>query len=55
MHGFEIISWLEDSLRRYLAVETPRCSRRYTGWRERALIIAEWGVTKNGLVRATTR
>jgi len=48
MHGFEIISWLEDRSGGYLAVGDAALLQALHRMEERALIVAEWGVTKNG-------
>ncbi|MDB4893383.1 MAG: transcriptional regulator, PadR-family [Gemmatimonadetes bacterium] len=48
MHGFEIISWLEDRSAGYLAVGDAALLQALHRMEERKLIVAEWGMTKNG-------
>jgi transcriptional regulator len=48
MHGFEIISWLEDRSDGCLAVGDAALLQALHRMEERDLIAAEWGVTKNG-------
>jgi transcriptional regulator len=48
MHGFEIICWLEERSDGYLAVGDAALLQALHRMEERALIVAEWGMTKNG-------
>jgi PadR family transcriptional regulator PadR len=47
MHGFEIISWLEDRSDGRLSVVDAALLQALHRMEERRLIVAEWGVTKN--------
>ena len=47
MHGFEIISWLEDRSDGRLAVFDAALLQALHRMEERKLIAAEWGITKN--------
>ena len=48
MHAFEITSWLEDRSAGRLVVEDAALLQALHRMEERKLIVAEWGVTKNG-------
>src|SRR6476646_9906553 len=48
MHAFEITSWLEDRSSGRLVVEDAALLQALHRMEERQLIVAEWGVTKNG-------
>lgn len=47
MHGFEIVSWLEDRSDGRLAVDDAALLQALHRLEERKLLAAEWGVTKN--------
>jgi PadR family transcriptional regulator, regulatory protein PadR len=47
MHGFEIISWLEDRSGGRLAVVDAALLQALHRMEERRLLSAEWGITKN--------
>src|SRR3984893_12658887 len=47
MHGFEIISWLEDRSDGRLSVVDAALLQALHRMEERRLIVAEWGVTRN--------
>ena len=47
MHGFEIVSWLEEQSGGSLAVEDAALLQALHRMEERKLIVAEWGVTRN--------
>src|SRR6185312_5968056 len=47
MHGFEIVSWLEDRSGGRLAVDDAALLQALHRLEERKLLGAEWGVTKN--------
>jgi transcriptional regulator len=48
MHGFEIITWLEERSGGHLAVGDAALLQALHRMEERQLIAAEWGVTRNG-------
>src|ERR1043166_216663 len=48
MHGFEIISWLQERSRGRLTVVDAALLQALHRMEERKLIAAEWGVTSNG-------
>jgi PadR family transcriptional regulator len=48
MHAVEIASWLEDRSDRRVVVDDPAMLQALHRMEERKLIVAEWGVTKNG-------
>lgn len=48
MHGFEIISWLEDRSGGRIDVTDAALLQALHRLEERELIAAEWGVTQNG-------
>jgi transcriptional regulator len=48
MHAFEITTWLEDRSSGRLVVEDAALLQALHRMEERQLIVAEWGVTKNG-------
>ena len=48
MHGFEIISWLEDRSDGYLAVGDAALLQALHRMEERDLLAANWGMTENG-------
>ena len=47
MHGFEIISWLEERSDGRLSIVDAALLQALHRMEERKLITAEWGVTKN--------
>ena len=47
MHGFEIISWLEERSGGRLAVVDAALLQALHRMEERKLVVSEWGVTKN--------
>ena len=48
MHGFEITSWLEERSGGRIGVTDAALLQALHRLEERALIMAEWGVTRNG-------
>ena len=48
MHGFEITSWLEERSGGRIDVTDAALLQALHRLEERALLTAEWGVTKNG-------
>jgi PadR family transcriptional regulator, regulatory protein PadR len=48
MHGFEIISWLEERSGGRVAVVDAALLQALHRMEARELIAAEWGITKNG-------
>ena len=48
MHAFEITSWLEEQSTGRLVVEDAALLQALHRMEARKLIVAEWGVTKNG-------
>jgi PadR family transcriptional regulator, regulatory protein PadR len=48
MHGFEIISWLEERSGGRIEVVDAALLQALHRMEERGLIAAEWGITKNG-------
>ena len=48
MHAFEITTWLEERSSGRLVVEDAALLQALHRMEERRLIVAEWGVTKNG-------
>jgi DNA-binding PadR family transcriptional regulator len=48
MHAFEISTWIEDRSTGRVAVDDAAMLQALHRLEERKLIIAEWGVTKNG-------
>ena len=48
MHGFEITSWLEERSGGRIDVVDAALLQALHRMEERALISAEWGITKNG-------
>jgi PadR family transcriptional regulator PadR len=54
MHGFEIISWLEERSGGRVAVVDAALLQALHRMEARELIAAEWGITKNGRRPATT-
>jgi transcriptional regulator len=47
MHGFEIITWLEDRSGGRLGVDDRALYQALQRMEERGLVAAEWGVTEN--------
>ncbi len=47
MHGFEILSWLEERSRGSLELEDSALYQALYRMEQRGLIDAEWGVTEN--------
>jgi PadR family transcriptional regulator PadR len=47
MHGFEIVTWLEDRSNGQLAIDDGALYQALHRLEERALIASEWGVTSN--------
>jgi PadR family transcriptional regulator, regulatory protein PadR len=48
MHAFEITSWLEERSTGRLVIDDAALLQALHRMEERKLIVAEWGVTKNG-------
>ena len=48
MHGFEIVSWLEERSDGHLEVGDAALLQALHRMEERELIVAQWGMTKNG-------
>lgn len=48
MHAFEITTWLEERSAGRLVVDDAALLQALHRLEERMLIVAEWGVTKNG-------
>lgn len=48
MHAFEITTWIEDRAAGRLEVDDGALLQALHRLEERRLIVAEWGVTKNG-------
>ena len=48
MHGFEIISWLQERSRGRLTVVDAALLQALHRMEQRKLITADWGVTSNG-------
>jgi PadR family transcriptional regulator len=48
MHAFEITTWIEDRSAGRLEVDDAALLQALHRLEERRLIVAEWGVTKNG-------
>ena len=48
MHAFEITTWLEERSGGRVAVEDAALLQALHRLEERGLVLAEWGVTKNG-------
>ena len=48
MHAYEITSWIEERSSGRLVVEDAALLQALHRMEERKLIVAEWGVTKNG-------
>src|SRR5207244_3916876 len=48
MHAFEITTWLEDRSAGRLVIDDAALLQALHRMEERKLIVAEWGVTKNG-------
>ena len=48
MHAFEITTWIEERSAGRVAVDDAALLQALHRMEERQLIIAEWGVTKNG-------
>jgi PadR family transcriptional regulator len=48
MHAFEITTWLEERSAQRLRVDDAALLQALHRMEERKLIVAEWGVTKNG-------
>jgi transcriptional regulator len=48
MHGFEIISWLEERSGGRLGVSDAALLQALHRIEERGLVVAEWGESKNG-------
>ena len=47
MHGFQIVSWLEEQSRERLEIEDSAVYQAVYRLEERGLIEAEWGTTEN--------
>ncbi|MES2177791.1 MAG: PadR family transcriptional regulator [Gemmatimonadota bacterium] len=47
MHGFEIVTWLEERSRAALDVEDSAIYQALYRMEKRSLVVAEWGVTEN--------
>ncbi|HJR43073.1 MAG TPA: PadR family transcriptional regulator [Gemmatimonadaceae bacterium] len=47
MHGFQIVSWLEDQSRDRLEIEDSAVYQALYRLEERGLVAAEWGTTEN--------
>ena len=47
MHGFEVVSWLEERSRAALDVEDSAIYQALYRMEKRGLVDAEWGVTEN--------
>jgi PadR family transcriptional regulator, regulatory protein PadR len=47
MHGFEIVTWLEDRSDGHLAIGDAALLQALHRMEERKFITAEWGVTRN--------
>ena len=48
MHAFEITTWIEERSAGRVAVDDAALLQALHRMEERRLIVAEWGVTKNG-------
>jgi DNA-binding PadR family transcriptional regulator len=48
MHAFEISSWIEEQSTKRVAVDDAALLQALHRLEERKLIVADWGVTKNG-------
>lgn len=48
MHAFEITKWLEDRSDGHLSVEDAALMQALHRLEERAILMAEWGITENG-------
>jgi PadR family transcriptional regulator, regulatory protein PadR len=48
MHAFEITTWLEQRSDKRIVVDDAALLQALHRMEERKLIVAEWGVTKNG-------
>src|SRR5438093_10934417 len=48
MHAFEITTWIEDRSEGRVEVDDAALLQALHRLEERRLIVAEWGVTKNG-------